>query len=289
MWFWILGWFIVALAVVGNVVVVYLIVTTPRLQTNANWFVLSLAVADLCAALAFFPPLFGANFLFTIDTTHAGAFFKISFTLMYCTNTNLFAMIVDRYIAIARPLRYIALMTREAIWGLIATAWVAPFLLFSLPAIFTYQENPSYTMFVEISRVVIFQIFPLLAFVGVTCHLLHLARKRAREMSHLVAQVRFNHTSEEMSRLASPAPQSADKKGTTIMVLLIITAFNITYLGGNYRCVCLLTKMCPFAGVLRKIVYLTLIANSAVNPIVYAFVKSDIRKELRKMLKLPEE
>ena len=286
MWFWICGWFIVALAVAGNGVVIYLISTIPRLQTNANWLVLSVAVTDLCAALAFFPPLFGANFLLTIDTTHAGAFFKISFTLMYCSNTNLFAMTVDRYIAITRPLKYMALMTREAIWTLIATAWVAPFLLFFLPAIFTYQENPSYTMVVEISRVAIFQVFPLLAFVGVTCHLLQLARKRAREMRNLVAQVRFNHAAEEVNIPASPAPQSTDKKSTTIMVLLIITAFNITYLGGNYRCVCLLTKMCPFAGVLRKMVYLTLIANSAVNPIVYTFIKRDIRKELRKMLNL---
>jgi len=287
MWFWISGWFFVALAVFGNGVVIYLVATTPRLQTNANWFVLSVAVADLCAALAFFPPLFGANFLFTIDTTHAGAFFKISFTLMYCSNTNLFAMTVDRYIAIARPLRYMALMTREAIWSLIATAWVAPFLLFSCPAIFTYQGNPSFTMFVEISRVVIFQVFPLLAFVSVTCHLLHLARKRARETRDLVAQVRFNHASGEVNIPASPAAQqSTDKKGTTIMVLLIITAFNITYLGGNYRCVCFLTKMCPFAGVLRKMVYLTLIANAAVNPVVYAFVKRDVKKELRKMFNL---
>ena len=118
---------------------------------------------------------------------------------MYCTNTNLLAMTVDRYIATARPLRYIALMTREAILGLVATAWVASFLLLCLPAIFTYHENPSYTMFVEISRVVIFQVFPLLAFVGVTCHLLHLAHKRARETRDLVAHVRFNHASEEVN------------------------------------------------------------------------------------------
>jgi len=254
-----------------------------------QYHVLSLAVADLCAALAFFPPLFGANFFFTIDTTHTGAFFKISRTLMYCSNTNLFAMTLDRYIAITRPLRYIALMTREAIWGLIATAWVAPFLLFCLPAIFTYQENPSYTIVVETSRVVIFQVFPLFVFIGVTCQLLHLARKRAREMRDLVAQVRFNHPSEEVNIPDSPAPQSIDKKGTTIMVLLIITAFNITYLGGNYRCICLVTKMCPVPDTLTRIVYLTLIANSAVSPIVYAFVKRDIRKELRKTLKLPDK
>ena len=84
MWFWISGWFLVTLAAVGNALVIYLIFTVPRLQSSANWFVLSLALADLFAALAFFPPLFGANFLYTMDTSHAGLFFKISFTLMYC-------------------------------------------------------------------------------------------------------------------------------------------------------------------------------------------------------------
>ena len=284
MWFWISGWFFVALAAVGNGVVIYLIATKPRLQTKTNWFVLSVAVADLCAALTFFPPLFGANFLYTIDLTHAGAFFKISFTLMYCSNTNLFAMTADRYLAVTRPLRYMALMTKEAIWGLIVAAWATPLFLFSLPAIFTYQDNPAYTMFVEISRVVIFQVSPLVIFVGVTFHLLYLAHKLARETRDLVVQVRFNHGAGEVD--APKVPSRPENRGATIMIVLIITAFNITYLGGNYRCICLLTKACPFEGTLRKIIYLTLIANAAVNPIVYAFVKKDVRKELRKMFKL---
>ena len=284
MWFWISGWFLVALAVVGNGVVIYLIATKPRLQTNANWFVLSVAVADLCAALALFPPLFGANFLYTIDLTHAGAFFKISFTLAYCSNTNLFVMAVDRYLAVARPLKYVVFMRKEVIWGLIVAAWTTPVFLFSLPAIFTYQDNPGYTMFVEFSRVSIFQILPLVVFVGVTIHLLHVAHKVSRQTRDLMSQVRFNHDSEQVN-----APQVSsrnDKKGTTIMIVLIITAFNIAYLGGNYRCICWVTKMCPFEGALRKIVLLILIANAAVNPIVYAFVKKDFRKELRKMFKL---
>ena len=85
------------------------------------------------------------------------------------------------------PLRYITLMTREVILGLISAAWATPLLLFSLPSVFTYQDNPAFTMFVEISRVVIFQAFPFVFFVGVTCHLLYLARKQAREVSALVA------------------------------------------------------------------------------------------------------
>ena len=288
MWFWISGWFFVALAAAGNCIVIYLVIKTPSLQTNTNWFVLSLAVADMCVALAFFPPIFGCNFLgFTFDTctTHSRTFFKISFTFMYCSNANLFVMTMDRYIAVTRPLRYVELITKKAIFGLIAAAWVTPFLLFSLPAIFTYNDNPRYTMFVEVSRVIVFQIFPLVAFVAVTYHLLYFANKFARELRKMVAQVRFNHADDEVNVPQARDPYGSSKRRTTAMILLIITAFNITYLGGNYRCICLLTKACPFEGTVKKIIYLVLIASSAVNPIVYAFLKTDFRKELRKMFK----
>ena len=286
MWFWISGWFFVALAAAGNCMVIYLVVKTPSLQTNANWFVLSLAVADMCVALTFFPPLFGRNFLgLTFDTTHAGAFFKISFTFMYCSNANLFAMTMDRYIAVTRPLRYVELITKKVIFGLIAAAWVAPFLLFSLPAIFTYNHNLGYTMFMEVSRTIVFQIFPLVAFVAVTYHLLYFANKLAQETRKMVAQVRFNHADDEVNVPQARDPYGSSKRRRTAMILLIITAFNITYLGGNYRCICILTEACPFEGTVKKIIRLGLITNSAVNPVVYAFLKTDFRKELRKMFK----
>ena len=285
MWFWISGWFFVALAAAGNCMVIYLVVKTPSLQTNANWFVLSLAVADMCVALTLFP-LFGRNFLgLTFDTTHAGAFFKISSTFLYCSNANLFAMIMDRYIAVTRPLRYVELITKKVIFRLIAAAWVTPFLLFSLPAIFTYNHNQGYTMFVEVSSIIIFQIFPLVAFVAVTYHLLYFANKLARETRKMVTQVRFNHADDEVNVPQARDPYGSRKRRRTAMILLIITAFNITYLGGNYHCICFLTKVCPFEGTIDQIFQLALMANSAVNPIVYPFLKTDFRKELRKMFK----
>lgn len=57
-WFWIAGWFPTRLAVAGNALVIWLIATRRRLRTTANWFVLSLAVADLCIGMFLFPILF---------------------------------------------------------------------------------------------------------------------------------------------------------------------------------------------------------------------------------------
>lgn len=161
MWFWVFGWFLVLTSAIGNGLVIYLVITKPRLHTPGNNFIVSLAVADLCASLAFFPPQFCAKFIYTIDLSHAGLFFKVSFAFLYCSNTNLFAMALDRFLAIATPFRHIYLITEKTTWSGIVAAWISPFLLFFFPAIFTHNNNPKYTMLVEISRIIIFQILPL--------------------------------------------------------------------------------------------------------------------------------
>ena len=268
--------------VIGNGLVIHLVATRSRLHTTANWFILSLAVADLCCGLSFFPPMFVAKFgFYTIDLTHAGVFFKVSFTFFYCSNASVCAMTVDRLLAITKPLRYISLMTTETMWILVFAAWIAPLLFFGLPSIFMYRGNPGYTMFVEISRVIIFQVFPLVMLLIATCHLLHVALKSNRQAKALIAQVRFNYASGEAT-IRPPSPRT-NARASTVLIVLIMTFFNVTYLGGNYRCICLLTELCPFAGTIRYIIYLVLIAKSAVNPIFYAFLKKDIRRELRCM------
>ena len=270
------------LTVIGNGVVIFLVATRSRLHTTANWFILSLAVADLCCGLSFFPPMFGAKIgFYMMDLTHAGVFFKVSFTFFYCSNASVCAMTVDRLLAITKPLRYVSLMTTETNRILILAAWMAPLLLFGFPAIFMYRNNPGYTMFVEISRVLIFQISPLVMFLIATCHLLHLAFRSNRQTRALAAQVRFNHASGE-NNIQAPSPRT-NARASIVLIVLIMTFFNVTYLGGNYRCICLLTDFCPFTGTLMYIIYLVLIANSAVNPIFYAFLKKDIRRELRCM------
>ena len=139
-------------------------------------------------------------------------------------------------------------------------------------------------MFVEISRVLIFQILPLVIFVAATSHLLRIAWKVNRQTRELISQVRHNHAMNMSGQnIQRPAVFRVQHRSSTVLIILVMTAFNITYLGGNYRCLCFLTNLCPFAGTLRYMVYLVLIANTAVNPVLYSFFKSDIQKELFKL------
>ena len=186
-------------------------------------------------------------------------------------------MTVDRFLAITKPLRYRSYMTKETVWVMIITVWNGPFLLFFLPSIFTYNHNPTFTMFMEISLVLIFQILPLVIFVAATSHLLRIAWKVSRQSRELIAQVCHNHAMNMSGQnIQPPVVFRVQHRSSIVLIILVKTAFNITYLGGSYHCLCFLTNLCPFAGTLRYMVYLLLIANTAVNPVLFSFFKSDI-------------
>ena len=58
LWFWILGWLLSILAMTGNGFIIFLVCSKRQLRTKTNAFIVSLAVADFCAGLSAFPPLF---------------------------------------------------------------------------------------------------------------------------------------------------------------------------------------------------------------------------------------
>ena len=50
-WFWVVGWMLTILRVLGNGLLIYLITSRKRLHSTVNWFLLSLGLADLCVGL----------------------------------------------------------------------------------------------------------------------------------------------------------------------------------------------------------------------------------------------
>ena len=54
LWYNIVGWFLAAVAVVGNGLVIFLITTKQRLHTTANWLIFSLPLVDYGLRVLFF-------------------------------------------------------------------------------------------------------------------------------------------------------------------------------------------------------------------------------------------
>ena len=57
-WFWILGWVLSFLAIIGNGFIIFLVCCRRNLRTKTNAFIVSLAVADFCVGLSVIPSLF---------------------------------------------------------------------------------------------------------------------------------------------------------------------------------------------------------------------------------------
>ena len=281
MWFFILGWFFTVLAIFGNAFVMYLIITRARLRVTTNWFVLSLALADLCVGLTYFPLLLISSYLQEFPIDHTGLWFKLSHTFLYSSSTNLCALTSDRFLAITMPLKHTVLMTKKRLLISLASAWITPLILFTLPSIFTYSNNnASFTFIFETFRVSVFQLIPSVLFVFVTWRLCCIAKDISRKESLLLAQIRFNLKPQENMQTIK---KQGEKKASVKMIVLIILLFVLCHVGGNYRCFCFVFELCVASENLKKVIHVLFIMNSSVNPLVYAVLKKDMKNELKKM------
>lgn len=279
MWYWILAWLLTIVTVVGNGFVIYLIVSTRSLHTMPNWSVLSLAVADLSVGATVFPLLFALN-INNLDgpPIHERVFFLVSRTFAYFSVTNLFVMILDRYVAIVHPLKYLSVIrTRRTIVAL-AIAWIAPIFVFSLPFAIEIEVQGQFLL---LFRVLLFQILPIIIFIFVTVRIFLIMRRISKRRSQIFAQLAFNHAPKHPT---AELRSGRENKAAAKMTVGIIFFFVVCYVVENYKCFCIVFKMIETDPALDQLCNLLFVINSAANPIAYAFLKRDIKMTLLKML-----
>ncbi|XP_054427172.1 adenosine receptor A2b [Pteronotus mesoamericanus] len=118
---------IAALSVAGNVLVCAAVGTSSALQTPTNYFLVSLAAADVAVGLFAIP--FAITISLGISTDFYSCLFLACFVLVLTQSSifSLLAVAVDRYLAILVPLRYKSLVTGSRARRVIAVLWVLAF------------------------------------------------------------------------------------------------------------------------------------------------------------------
>ena len=143
-WFTILGWTLSIVAAAGNGSIIFLVCSKRRLLTKTNAFIISLAVADLGVGASVFPSEFFSEI---VKTSHNSSSkcnnilrWLIRWLFGYASVTSLCSLVLDRYVAIVKPLKYLNFMSRGRVIKMIFVSWAIPVgfvitsLLYFLPA-----------------------------------------------------------------------------------------------------------------------------------------------------------
>lgn len=275
-WVWIPGWFLTLVGILGNAMVIYLIAANRRLRTQVNVFIVSLAIADLCFSLSYFPTFFTCEFYLPCDR-HLRKIFAAYFA--YTSLTNVCVVTADRYVAIVMPFKYVSFMTSRCVVTMVILSWFLPAVFYFLVSITLQQmaSEEAMTTFRTLT-VFVFQLAPCFSLLLATTHMFYIAHKHSRKMTNLVSQLQFNHSISYHKQKAGFEISSARLVAIVVFVMVLCyTTDSLHDLRSNF------SAFQPSINDTDYIICLLYITNSAFNPLSYALFKNDIKKEVKKL------
>lgn len=260
----------------GNILTILAVRYHRRLRLLiSNLFVLSLALSDIFVGLTL--PYHLAFYMGNELGRHKHFCLLRFFILIIACSVsiwNLIAIAVDRYIAICYPLHYTRLMTKKVALVILGFGWCLAFLIATIPLIWNKWDTAMECEFDELLYPwyvagVITPIFSLVWF----CLLLvywRIWREAAKHAKQLRA-----HNSQE---------SSSDWKSVQV-VLLIMGCFTLCWLP---YFVVILTQIFAFfdknSPTLYKAAFSLAMANSMMNPVIYAWKNTSFRHAFTKLL-----
>ncbi|XP_020862701.1 adenosine receptor A2b [Phascolarctos cinereus] len=285
---------IAGLSIAGNVLVCCAVATNSTLKTATNYFLVSLAVADIAVGLLAIP--FAITISVGFCTDFHSCLFLACFVLVL-TQSSIFSMLavaIDRYLAIKIPLRYKSLVTGTRARGVIAVLWILAFGI-GLTPLMGWNDRANATnctdgpmnlsccpvrcLFenvVTMSYMVYFNFFgcvlpPLLIMLAIYVKIFLVACQQLRRMELM------DHSRTTLQREIHAAKSLAMIVGIFALCWLPLHATNcITLFDPHFA------KSKP--KVLMHAVILLSHTNSVINPIIYAYRIRDFRCTFHKII-----
>ena len=271
------------LAIVGNGFIIYTIAFKRRLHVTNNWFVLSLAIADFCVGLFITPSELACTFYFRCDFRFQIAFYDF---LLFASTLNLWAIGIDRYIGIVHSLRYTSLMTTKRLFAIVAMSWGISLLAAFVHLIWLFDvritEKIKIDKYYRVVLDVFFGIFSCVVPLVIYLRILLISRKISRQTASQVTDVSYNQAPTQF-RSVSNRHRRARRKSSAKVLGSVVILFVLFHSLNIYISFCSYFNLHSVNPLLHSISLLLVDFNSCVNFVVYAFMKNDIRMELRRL------
>nr|XP_061841950.1 adenosine receptor A2a-like [Nerophis lumbriciformis] len=279
-------------SVLGNVLVCWAVFLNSNLQSHTNFFVVSLAVADIAVGVLAIP--FAIVISVGFCSNFYGCLFIACFVLILTQSSifSLLAIAMDRYIAIKLPLRYNSLVTGQRAQCIIAICWFLSIVIGLTPMMgwnkISQKENSNcppglmkclFEDVVAMDYMVYFNFFacvlmPLLLMLAIYVCIFMAARHQLKLM-----EVKAAHGEKSSSTLQKEV-QAA--KSLAIIVGLFAVCWLPLHIINCFTLFCPECQRPPL-----WIVYVAIIlshGNSVVNPFIYAYRIREFRQTFRKII-----
>lgn len=267
------------LAVCSNFIFLLAVFKTPNLQTVSNFFLCSLALADLSAGL-FVNPLYSCIVIFGVSPSGFWLSKVEKFVWIQTLVSNTFSLALvsmDRYIAVLYPLKYYTIITERRCLFSIMFIWVVSLVL-ALPAPVISEKGVAILWSVG---GVISVVFPFIIISFCYFHIFKAVRKQATRIEPPPVSV----VSQSGQIRPSPKRQQKAAVTTAIIVVLFIALFTPNFvLAFLYA---LAEEGCDQAAVLRPWLWAVLVAYSGsfINPWIYGLRSKEFRNIFKQMFR----
>lgn len=251
--------------VATNAIVCVFVVTNVRLRTYTNGFLVSLAVSDILTGGLFFPVhLSGPD-----SAAASSEGYLIAFVLLSGVG-NICLVTWDRYIAVAKPFKYKKIVQCH-FTKLIIVTWATALVVSLLPL--TWQTDSN----VVIHKVYLFCLmgfFIVIPYAAVFYAYYQISQHLKKHRQKL-----RRHSTKTFSSRKMKAEAKVTKVFLAIVIIFVLSWLPILYM----TTVASVNRpdLSPVA--LQKVSLFTVALSSLANPLLYAFMKEDFRRELKKV------
>jgi len=276
-------WILSIVTATGNAFVIFLVAKNRRLHSPSNWFVLSLAVADFGVGIAVFPSSYFCHKSKACNDKVYVAFFWF---FLHSSVTNLCTLTWDRYIAIVHPFKHNNTMAKRRPRMVILIAWLIPFAISLLLLVGMYVTTSSTALKVlRLACVSAFDIVSCVLLFYAVVRILVVARAHSHQEAAIELQVQQSSHSCSESIVADPATlQRRKKRNTAAFIVALVLFFLGCYVVVNYLVLCAAFADHQVSGKTSQVVTFLLVVNSAVNPLVYALFKRDMKMVISRII-----
>uniref|UniRef100_UPI0037E8639C adenosine A2c receptor n=1 Tax=Semicossyphus pulcher TaxID=241346 RepID=UPI0037E8639C len=265
------------LSTIGNLLVCAAVGLNRKLRTVTNYFLVSLAVADICVGAIAIP----CAILTDVGLPRHNLYLcllMLSVLIMFTQSSifSLLAVAVERYIAIFMPFRYRVLMTPRNAVLVILAMWLLAVLIGLVPLMGWHKTPPDtgycfFVLVVDMTYMVYFNFFacvltPLVIMFLIYAQIFITVKQQVRRIA-----------SEQSGRAEGQTRMRREMKTATTL-FLVLFLFTVCWIPLHViNCFLLLCPHCPVPFELLLTAIILSHANSAVNPFLYAYTMTAFR------------